>query len=59
MRARKWFGAVAFLVISLCLFLGTGVAQAASAEKKAVVLAVFGTSHESALPGILNIRAQI
>jgi sirohydrochlorin cobaltochelatase len=59
MRARKWFGAVAFLVISLCLFLGTGVAQAASAEKKAVVLAVFGTSHESALPGILNIRAQV
>ena len=33
--------------------------HAGPSEKKAVVLAMFGTSHESALPGILNIRKQV
>ncbi|HIJ89937.1 MAG TPA: sirohydrochlorin cobaltochelatase [Deltaproteobacteria bacterium] len=48
------------LLVALFLLLGATAAQAAKAEKKtAVVLAVFGTSHESGLSGILNIREQI
>ncbi|OGR06852.1 MAG: hypothetical protein A2520_07885 [Deltaproteobacteria bacterium RIFOXYD12_FULL_53_23] len=48
-----------WLLVVLIMALGATSAQAAQAEKKAVVLAVFGTSHESALPGILNIRDQV
>jgi sirohydrochlorin cobaltochelatase len=46
-------------VCCLAVLLGAGSVHAAPPEKKAVVLAVFGTSHEDALPGILNIRQQI
>jgi len=61
MRFKKTFPMVVSVLIALYVALGTAVVQAAAApsEKKAVVLAVFGTSHESGLPGILNIRDQI
>lgn len=59
MRLKKISPVAVSLLVTLILTLaGIGV-QAAPIEKKAVVLAVFGTSHESALPGILNIRAQV
>lgn len=59
MRLKKMSQYAVWLLTILFLMVGATGAQAAPGEKKAVVLAVFGTSHESALPGILNIRAQI
>lgn len=59
MRLEKMSHNVIWLLVALFLLLGAVNVQAAPAEKKGVVLAVFGTSHESALPGILNIREQI
>jgi sirohydrochlorin cobaltochelatase len=59
MRLNKVLPTASLFLLALFLALGAAVAQAAPAGKKAVVLAVFGTSHESALPGILNIRAQV
>jgi len=59
MRLKKMSQYAVSLLVALFLLLGTTGVQAAPVEKKAVVLAVFGTSHESALPGILNIRDQI
>ena len=59
MRLKKMSYNGVWLLIALFLALGSLNVQAAPVEKKAVVLAVFGTSHESALPGILNIREQI
>lgn len=52
---RKWFQ----LIVSFSLLLTAAMVHAAPSEEKAVVLAAFGTSHESALPGILNIREQV
>jgi sirohydrochlorin cobaltochelatase len=43
----------------LAFLLGAVSTQAAPSEKKAVVLAMFGTTHEDALPAILNIRQEI
>ncbi|MHB1185387.1 MAG: sirohydrochlorin cobaltochelatase [Desulfobulbia bacterium] len=59
MRLKKMSQYAVSLLVTLFLVLGAAGVQAAPVEKKAVVLAVFGTSHESGLPGILNIRAQI
>ena len=59
MRLKKMSQYAVSLLVALFLVLGAAGVQAAPVEKKAVVLAVFGTSHESALPGILNIREQI
>ena len=59
MRLEKMSQNAVWLLVVLFLLLGAVNVQAAPAEKKGVVLAVFGTSHESALPGILNIREQI
>jgi len=59
MRLRKMCSSYAALFVVLLLVLGAAAVQAAPAEKKGVVLAVFGTSHESGLPGILNIRDQV
>jgi len=59
MRLRKLLPTYVSLLAALLLVLGAVGVDAAPAEKKAVVLAVFGTSHESALPGILNIRDQV
>jgi len=59
MRLKKMSHNAVWLLVALFLALGAMNAQAAPGEKKAVVLAVFGTSHESALPGILNIRDQV
>lgn len=59
MRLKKMSHNVVWLLAVLFLALGAMNVQAAPVEKKAVVLAVFGTSHESALPGILNIRDQV
>jgi len=59
MRLKKMSQYAVWLLAVLFLMVGATGSQAAPGEKKAVVLAVFGTSHESALPGILNIRAQI
>ncbi|MBU2537172.1 MAG: sirohydrochlorin cobaltochelatase [Proteobacteria bacterium] len=59
MRLRKLLPTYVSLLVALLLVLGAVGVQAAPAEKKGVVLAVFGTSHESALPGILNIRDQV
>ncbi|HCC54928.1 MAG TPA: hypothetical protein DEQ20_08415 [Desulfobulbaceae bacterium] len=59
MRLKKMSQNAVWLLVVLIMALGATSAQAAQAEKKAVVLAVFGTSHESALPGILNIRDQV
>lgn len=59
MRLKKILPTTVFLLAALLPAFGTASVQAAPAEKKAVVLAVFGTSHESGLPGILNIRAQV
>ncbi len=59
MHLKKMSQYAVWLLTILFLMVGATGAQAAPGEKKAVVLAVFGTSHESALPGILNIRAQI
>jgi len=59
MRLKKMSHNVVWLLAALFLVFGVTGTQAAPVEKKAVVLAVFGTSHESGLPGILNIRAQI
>ncbi|MFA6498855.1 MAG: sirohydrochlorin cobaltochelatase [Desulfurivibrionaceae bacterium] len=59
MRLKKMSQNVVWLLVVLFLLLGAVNVQAATAEKKGVVLAVFGTSHESGLPGILNIREQI
>ena len=59
LRLKKILPAAVLLLAALFLVLGAKAAHAAPVEKKAVVLAVFGTSHESALPGILNIRAQV
>ena len=60
MRLRKLSHNAVVLLVALFLVLSATAAQAAKAEKKtAVVLAVFGTSHESGLDGILNIREQI
>lgn len=49
-----------FLAIGLSI-LGAGLAQAQNRppENKAIVLAVFGTSHPEALPGILTIRDEV
>ena len=59
MRLKKMSHNAVWLLVALFLLLGAVTVQAAPAEKKGVVLAVFGTSHESGLPGILNIREQI
>lgn len=59
MGFKKILPAALFLLVALIMTSGATGVQAAQAEKKAVVLAVFGTSHESALPGILNIRDQV
>ncbi|MFA7383887.1 MAG: sirohydrochlorin cobaltochelatase [Desulfurivibrionaceae bacterium] len=59
MRLKKMSHSIVWLLAVLFLMVGATGAQAAPVEKKAVVLAVFGTSHESGLPGILNIRAQV
>ena len=59
MRLNKLLPTTVSLLAALFLVLGAGSVQAAPSEKKAVVLAVFGTSHENGLPGILNIREQI
>lgn len=59
MRLKKMSQNVVWLLVVLIMALGATGVQAAQEEKKAVVLAVFGTSHESALPGILNIRDQV
>ena len=59
MSFKKILPAALFLLVALVMTFGATGAQAAPVEKKAVVLAVFGTSHESALPGILNIRDQV
>jgi sirohydrochlorin cobaltochelatase len=59
MRLKKISPAAVSLLVALLMTLAGVVVQAAPVEKKAVVLAVFGTSHESALPGILNIRAKV
>lgn len=60
MHLRKFLPRAAWLLIGLFLLSATTIVPAAiAADKKAVVLAVFGTSHESGLPGILNIREQI
>jgi sirohydrochlorin cobaltochelatase len=60
MRLRKMSHHAVSVLLALLLVLGATAVQAAKGEKKtAVVLAVFGTSHESGLPGILNIREQI
>ena len=59
MRLKKMSQYAVSLLVALFLVCGATGVQAAPVEKKAVVLAVFGTSHESGLPGILNIRAQI
>ena len=60
MRLKRMLQNGVVLLVALFLVLGATAAQAAKAEKKtAVVLAVFGTSHESGLDGILNIREQI
>lgn len=59
MGFKKILPAALCLLVALVMMFGATGAQAAQAEKKAVVLAVFGTSHESALPGILNIRDQV
>lgn len=59
MRLRKLLPKGVSLLAAVLLVLGAFGVQAATAEKKAVVLAVFGTSHESGLPGILNIRDQV
>lgn len=70
-RVRQWAGEeknvmgsfamkkVILLVCGFLLLIGAGMVQAAPSEKKAVVLAVFGTSHEDALPGILTIHRQV
>jgi sirohydrochlorin cobaltochelatase len=50
---------VVFLLAVFFMVLGVAGVRAAGVEKKAVVLAVFGTSHESGLPGILNILTQV
>ncbi|MFH1217853.1 MAG: sirohydrochlorin cobaltochelatase [Pseudomonadota bacterium] len=50
---------VVWLVCCLAVLLGAISVHAAPSDKKAVVLAMFGTSHEDALSGILNIRQQI
>jgi len=59
MCLKKMSHNAVWLLGALFLALGAVNVQAAQVEKTAVVLAVFGTSHESALPGILNIREQI
>ena len=59
MRLKKMSHNAVWLLVALFLALGAMNAQAAPSEKTAVVLAVFGTSHESGLSGILNIRDQI
>ena len=59
MRLKNILPGAVFLLVALLMTLAGAGVQAAPLEKKAVVLAVFGTSHESALPGILNIRAQV
>lgn len=59
MQLKQRLSTTVSLLIALFLMLGAVNVQAAPSEKKAVVLAVFGTTHESGLPGILNIREQI
>ncbi|MFP3984154.1 MAG: sirohydrochlorin cobaltochelatase [Desulfurivibrionaceae bacterium] len=52
----------ALILLSLamaCFALNPTSIQASGSQKKAVVLSVFGTSHESALPSILNIREEV
>lgn len=65
MRLKKWSLHVLSLLVALFLAVGVTVVQATAMEKKGavdkkvVVLAVFGTSHENGLSGILNIQARI
>lgn len=64
MRVKRLSRNSVLLLLALVLLFVAVAAQAADRaekkpEKKAVVLAVFGTSHESALPGILNIRDRV
>jgi sirohydrochlorin cobaltochelatase len=63
MRLQRMVHNGVALLVALFLVLGATAVQAAQAakveKKTAVVLAVFGTSHESGLDGILNIREQI
>lgn len=59
MRLKKMSHNGVWLLVALFLALGAVHVHAAPVEKKAVVLAVFGTSHESGLPGILNIHDQV
>ena len=60
MRLKKRLSTTVLMLMALFLVLVGGASvQAAIPEKTAVVLAVFGTSHESGLFGILNIRDQI
>lgn len=50
-----------FWLAGCCLLLAVSAAPGAAAapEKKAIVLAAFGTSHADALPGILNILDEV
>ena len=59
MRLKNVLPVAVSLLVALLMPLAEVSVQAAPTEKKAVVLAVFGTSHESGLPGILNIRDQV
>jgi len=59
MRLEKLLSTTGSLLVALFLVFGAAGVQAVPSEKTAVVLAVFGTSHESGLSGILNIRDQI
>ena len=65
MRLRKLSENLVLLLVALFLAFGAAGVQAAPmgkkvvADKKVVVLAVFGTSHENGLSGILNIQAQV
>lgn len=56
MRNRKAIQAILIILLALAMPL---TALAKPGEEKAIVLAVFGTSHIEGLPGILAIRARV